>query len=33
VFLDEERRAIAAEAEWERSALPYRSPAPEPSSP
>jgi predicted N-acyltransferase len=25
VFLEEERRAIAAEAEWERSALPYRS--------
>ena len=32
-FLDEERRAIAAEAEWERSALPYRSPAPARSSP
>ena len=24
-FLDEERRAIASEAEWERAALPYRS--------
>ena len=32
-FLDEERRAIAAEAEWERSALPYRSPPPARSSP
>jgi len=32
-FLSDERRAIAAEAEWERSALPYRSPAPSRSSP
>ncbi|HEY0131097.1 MAG TPA: GNAT family N-acetyltransferase, partial [Allosphingosinicella sp.] len=29
VFLEEERRAIAAEAQWERSALPYRSSASE----
>ncbi len=27
VFLQEERRAIAAEAQWERSALPYRAPS------
>ena len=32
-FLEQERRAIAAEAEWERSALPYRQPAPYRSSP
>ena len=33
IFLQDERRAIAAEAQWERSALPYRAPPLSRSSP